>query len=73
MIDKKKVVMDNVSIKQTTTTNIINHKNIEIETVHHKSSSHQTEAAKRGSYVGGSSMMAIMKNSVPGTGGLASA
>jgi Na+-transporting NADH:ubiquinone oxidoreductase subunit NqrC len=29
MIDKKKVVMDNVSIKSTT--NIINHKNIEIE------------------------------------------
>ncbi len=37
MIDKKKVVMDNVSIKQTT--NIINHKNIEIETVHHKPTS----------------------------------
>ena len=36
MIDKKKVVMDNVSIKSTT--NIINHKNIEIETVHHKPS-----------------------------------
>lgn len=29
MIDKKKVMLDNVSIK--TTTNIINHKNIEIE------------------------------------------
>ena len=37
MIDKKKVVMDNVSIKQTT--NIINHKNIEIETVHQKPTS----------------------------------
>ena len=36
MIDKKKVVMDNVSIKSTT--NIINHKNIEIETVHHNPS-----------------------------------
>ena len=34
MIDKKKVMMDNVSIKSTT--NIINQKNIEIETTIHK-------------------------------------
>ena len=59
MIDKKKVVMDNVSIKSTT--NIINHKNIEIEktttttTIQPSSLHHQTE--KRGSYVGGSSML----------------
>ncbi len=66
MIDKKKVVMDNVGIKTT----IINHKNIEIETTIHKNVS-QTEGNKvRGSYVGGSSMLSIMKNSVQGPSGM---
>jgi len=55
MIDKKKVVMDNVSIKSTT--NIINHKNIEIETTIHKPMQQESSGIKRGSYVGGSSML----------------
>jgi hypothetical protein len=73
MIDKKKVVMEG-GIK--TTTNIINHKNIEIETTIHKSnypSTIQSELKKapvRGSYVGGSSMLSIMKTSAPGASGL---
>lgn len=56
-----------------TTTNIINHKNIEIETTIHKTNHvGQQEGGNkvRSSYVGGSSMLSIMKNSAQGSGGI---
>lgn len=75
MIDKKKVFLDsylggNGGVKQNTTTSIISHKNIEIEktitttsTTSIRATNQQEQPNKRGSYVGGSSMMQFMKNS----------
>ena len=64
MIDKKKAIMGNVSIKQT-----FNHKNIEIET---KTTVKTQENTIRKSYTGDSSMMQFMKNSVASGGNLSS-
>lgn len=75
MIDKKKVIMENVSIKATA----INSKNIEIETETTKlstslaSKSHQATNNKvRSSYVGGMSsmMQQLMKSGANGAGAL---
>ena len=64
MIDKKKVIMENVSIKQT-----FNHKNIEIETT---TTVKTQESTIRKSYTGASSMMQFMKNAVASGGNLTS-
>lgn len=67
LIDKKHIIMDNVSIKHTT-----NHKNIEIETTRtttttvKPNSFHQHEDKHRQSYKGASSSMAQLLNAGKG-------
>lgn len=66
MIGKKNVILENVSVKQTT---ISSSKNIEIETTESSMSGKKLanpmgiNNPKRASYVGANSMMQFMKNS----------